>query len=130
MVILYADDDPDDCEFFCDAVKHIDASIICMIATNGTQAMDILHGDLQLPDYIFLDINMPVMDGKKCLAEIKSHHEFKQIPVVMFSTTSSPAEIKEYKQLGAADFIVKPNEFIKLRDTLTLVLTTLRTSRG
>src|SRR5688572_25878857 len=103
MIILYVDDDPEDIEIFIEAVKEADRSIKCLIAQNGKQAMDILHADL-LPDFIFLDINMPVINGRVILMEIRKDKKFKDIPVVMYSTTMNPVEIEEYKQMGANHF--------------------------
>lgn len=69
MVILAVDDDPEDFEFFTEAVMDIDKSIVVLTATNGQQALDLLNNLIIAPDFIFLDINMPVMDGRKCLGQ-------------------------------------------------------------
>ena len=61
MVVLNVDDDQEDREFFCDALKEIDASIVCLVAESGMEALSLLQSHMPLPDYIFLDINMPMM---------------------------------------------------------------------
>ncbi|HET9487511.1 MAG TPA: response regulator, partial [Chryseosolibacter sp.] len=71
MTILNVDDDAEDIEIFCEAVREIDASIICLTAKSAEEAMQILNSDIELPEYIFLDINMPKVDGNACLKEIK-----------------------------------------------------------
>ena len=69
---LVADDDEDDRFFFLEALRSIDPGITCMLASNGREALTLLQSDFfSLPDYIFLDLNMPLMNGLKCLEEIK-----------------------------------------------------------
>jgi CheY-like chemotaxis protein len=121
MIILAVDDDPEDFEFFFDAVKEIDSSIIVLKATNGQEALRILENHMLMPDYIFMDINMPLMDGKTCLQEIKKSEKLQEIPVVMYSTTNNETEISKYKLLGAR-FLVKPHQFSKLVKSLQIIL--------
>jgi CheY-like chemotaxis protein len=118
---MYVDDDVEDIEIFCEAIKALDSSIKCLIAQNGKKAMDILHAEL-LPDFIFLDINMPVINGKSILTEIRKNKKFENTPVVMYSTTVNPAEIEEYKKLGANHFLIKHNHFQDLCDALSMIL--------
>jgi CheY-like chemotaxis protein len=121
MVILYVDDDPEDIDIFIEAVKENDRSIKCLVAQNGNQAMDILCSDL-LPDVVFLDINMPVINGKAVLAEIRKDNRFKDMPVVMYSTTIHPSEREEYKKMGADHFLIKHTHFQDLCDSLAVIL--------
>jgi CheY-like chemotaxis protein len=120
MTILYADDDTDDGELMREALVNIDPSISCEIASDGQHALEILRQSMELPDYIFLDINMPVMDGKQCLIELKKDEQLKDIPVVMYSTTCDSREINELYRLGASSFIQKPNDFNELCSTLNM----------
>lgn len=121
MVILNVDDDREDREFFCKALQEIDPSITCLMAESGTEALSILQKQPPLPDYIFLDINMPMMDGKECLKELKSIPQLKHIPVIMYSTSTDTKEIKECYKLGAEDFLIKPNNYEKLVNDLTSI---------
>ena len=121
MVILYVDDDPEDVEIFEEAVKETDSSIECLIAKNGKQAMEILQADA-IPDFIFLDINMPVINGKSLLLEIRKDKKFKDIPVVMYSTGANLKETEEYKKMGANHFLKKHNTFQELCDELSHIL--------
>lgn len=130
MVILYVDDDGEDCDFFTDAIKAIDSSIQCRIASNGQAALNSLRSFSPLPDYIFLDINMPLMDGKTCLRELKKSDIFRPIPVVMYSTSSDTREIKECYELGAFDFLIKPSDFQKLCEDLDSILIQLKREKG
>jgi CheY-like chemotaxis protein len=120
MTILYADDDRDDREFMAEALSKIDPSISCQTASDGQHALELLRKSIELPDYIFLDINMPVMDGKQCLVELKNENRFKDIPVVIYSTTQNSTEINQMYRLGAASFIQKPNNFTELCSTMDL----------
>ena len=121
MVILYVDDDAEDIEIFVEAVKETDSTIECIMAKNGKQAMEILRGDL-VPDFIFLDINMPVIPGKAILAEIRKEEKFRNIPVVMYSTNIASHEIEAYKKMGANHFLIKPNRFQDLCDNVSSIL--------
>jgi CheY-like chemotaxis protein len=115
-VLLYIDDDPEDMEFFREAVKLIDPSCLCVGARNGVEALKLLS--TLTPDLIFLDINMPVMDGKETLRSIQTDHRLSKLPVFMLSTTSNPREREVFRELGAKAFLVKPTSFNALCDTL------------
>lgn len=121
MTILNVDDDLEDIEIFCDAVRAVDPSIICVVATSAEQAMKILNSDIELPEYIFLDINMPKVDGNTCLREIKKDQRLKKIPVIMYSTHTRVTDLEAYKELNAG-FLVKQNSFNALVQELKKVL--------
>lgn len=118
MTVLNVDDDLEDREFFCEALREIDPSITCLIAGSGMEALALLKNQVPLPDYIFLDINMPMMDGKQCLRALKSMPEFEGIPVIMYSTSTDSREIRECYMLGAEDFLIKPHSYEKLVNDL------------
>jgi CheY-like chemotaxis protein len=115
MKILLIDDDADDCLLFCEAINLIDDTIECVIASNGEEAL--LALDAIVPDIIFMDINMPVLDGKECLKQIKSTEILKNIPTVICSTSSDPIEIDNILDLGAG-YITKPASFDLLVNSL------------
>lgn len=121
MVVLNVDDDQEDREFFCDALREIDPTITCLIAGSGMEALALLENRSPLPDYIFLDINMPMMDGKQCLKALKSTPNLQSIPVIMYSTSTDTREIKECYKLGAEDFLIKPHSYDKLVNDLTSI---------
>ena len=126
MTILYADDDPDDCELVCEALHDVDPSILFMTANDGYEALAILRKNRRLPDYIFLDINMPKMDGKTCLLELKKDQRLKNIPVVIYSTTTNTNEIVEMFDLGAFEFISKAHTVDELRTSLNRIIGRLK----
>ena len=118
MKILCADDDLDDCQLLFEAFFRIDPTILCVFANDGKEALKILRQSPGLPDYIFLDVNMPVMDGKACLVELKKDKRLEPIPVIIYSTTTNKSEIYKLFELGACDYIRKPNTFDELCKTL------------
>ena len=120
--LLLIDDDEDDRGIFTDAVKEVSESVICHTLSSAREALKkLLAKDLK-PHVIFLDLNMPVMNGQQFLIEIKKHVELKNIPVIILSTTSNSATIKLTKELGAHDFISKPGRFNELVHILTSIL--------
>lgn len=121
MTILTVDDDIEDIEIFCDAVRDVDPSIVCLTAKSAEEALQILNSDIQLPEYIFLDINMPKVDGNVCLKEIKNDARLNKIPVIMYSTYSRKSDIETYKALNAG-FLRKHNSYYELVSALKEVL--------
>jgi CheY-like chemotaxis protein len=117
------DDDIDDQELFVEAVSEVDNSIACISVSNGEEALDVLRNrKIELPDIIFLDLNMPRLSGKQCLAELKREKHLKDIPVIIYSTSSERRDIEETTRLGAAHFLTKPNKFDELcREVLYVV---------
>ncbi len=122
-IFFIADDDPDDQELFLEALQLIDNFSDCVTAFNGQEALQkLLHGMKQLPDFIFLDLNMPGMNGKQCLAEIKKHTALQHIPVIIYSTSSDNKDIEETLQYGAAYYLQKPSRFDDLLVSLKKII--------
>ena len=113
MSIMYIDDDVEDIEIFHDAVKSVDPSISYISATSAKDALDYLRTCDTLPNHLILDINMPGMDGKSCLGELRREKKFDPINVVIYSTNSFPKDIEQIRLLGA-QFIRKANSFNEL----------------
>ena len=118
MIALYIDDDLEDTEIFQEAIKSVDPDVVFYTASDGYQGFQVLEQIAVVPDFIFLDVNMPRMNGKDFLTQIKKKVMFRSIPVIMYSTTSHQEEILAYKRMGAYDFIKKPDSFETLRQTL------------
>ncbi len=120
--ILLIDDDAEDHEIFLSAIALISDELQCITFTNAREALGkLLNKDLD-PDVIFLDLNMPIMSGQEFLMEVKKRVETQNIPVIIFSTSSNPSTIKLTKEMGAIDFITKPNRFDALVDILKPLL--------
>lgn len=121
--VLLIDDDKDDRELFSEAVASIDKRIICICCEKAEDAIRILEKkELKIPEVIFLDINLPEMSGWQCLTYLKSSPALKQIPVIMYSTSSHLRDKQIAKDLGAARFITKPDNFLNLKSTLNSLL--------
>jgi CheY-like chemotaxis protein len=117
MIILSIDDDDEDRELLREAISLIDRTIICIQLTDGVDALNYLDSDLELPDLIFLDINMPRMNGIACLEHIRSNPKFDSTKVIIFSTSRDILDLEKVKILGS-EFITKPNSF---SDLITLL---------
>lgn len=110
--ILIVDDDVDDQELLQEAIQSVDNTVRCLSAWNGEEALRLLQAaNSHLPDLIFLDLNMPRMNGKTFLAKIKQSDGLSHIPVVIYSTSKLEEDIEQTRQLGAARFITKPDSF-------------------
>lgn len=121
--ILLVDDDADDQLFFCDALEEINPKIKCVVAGNGREALQLLTAK-PYPDLIFLDLNMPVMNGFDCLQEIRRQSHLDDIPVIIFTTTNEHSAIKRTHDLGANAFLKKPNDFSTILNKLKTLLET------
>ncbi len=122
-ILLLVDDDPDDQDLFEEAVREIDPSIQCLRAYHGEQALELLQlPNAPLPDLIFMDLNMPRMNGRVCLARLKAHTRLCDIPVVIYSHSRRPEEREELLALGAAHFISKPMYYNEMQQVLALAL--------
>lgn len=117
--IFIVDDDADDREIFMEALAEISPSIKCTVAKDGSEALELLTRNSNgLPDVIFLDLNMPRMNGQECLIKIKKTKELSHIPVVIYTTSNSIHDVTRMKSLGATSFITKPTDFKILVNTL------------
>lgn len=121
LVVLNIDDDPEDLEIFYKAVKTVNPLAKCLLARDAKEALNILR-DAIIPDYIFLDIHMPMMDGKSVLAELRQNKKLETVPVVMYSTRINPNETAEYAALGANQFLNKHSDFRGLCISLETLL--------
>ncbi len=123
--LLLIDDDEDDHEFFLEAIHDIDKSLTCNCLLDGEEALKVLRENSKgLPDLIILDTNMPKVSGRQILAELKSDHRLKNIPVVMYSTFFSDKDNDELRKLGAVRYLAKPSKFGDFRHALNDILTT------
>lgn len=120
--ILLIDDDAEDQEIFKTAVRQVSGMSECTTSANAREALNMLLGKQLTPDVIFLDLNMPLMSGQDFLREIKLRPETQNIPVIIFSTSSNPATITLAKEMGAVDFITKPDRFDKLVNILKPII--------
>jgi CheY-like chemotaxis protein len=121
-IYFIVDDDPDDQELFVEALQKLDESCKCITAFNGQEALQKLDEILFIPHFIFLDLNMPRMNGKQFLAEIKKLKTLQDIPVIIYSTSTDKKDILDSIELGAVYFLEKPNRFDDLTKTLSNII--------
>ncbi|SKA01479.1 response regulator [Sediminibacterium ginsengisoli] len=110
--ILLIDDDTDDIEIFREAVGEVVPDAHFDGITNCEKALSQLNNSLTgLPDLIFLDLNMPLINGKQCLSAMRKMAHLSNIPIIIYSTSSFQKDIDETKQLGASEFLTKSSRF-------------------
>lgn len=125
--ILLIDDDSDDRELFFETLASIDPVSVCHPLPDGEEALSKLaSNEIEKPDMIFLDINLPVMSGWQILTELKKTESYQQIPVIIYSTSSNPRDREIAKQLGALCFITKPSNHRMLKAILEIVVMNLK----
>lgn len=121
--IFLIDDDEDDQLFFKEALELIKPLFQCDTAGNGRIALDKLKSSDSLPDLIFLDLNMPVMNGLEFLTHIKNDKKINNIPIGIFTTSNITDDMELTKKLGAKFFFTKPSDFKILCTKLQKLLT-------
>ena len=121
--ILLVEDDIDDQLLFRDAVSEVNDIFSCSIANNGREALEYLQTPPP-PDVIFLDLNMPIMNGMECLSALRSSDRYKHIPVIIFSTSNNQKDIERTKTMGATLFLHKPSSFKILCEKLRFLFDT------
>jgi len=97
--------------------------VSCILANDGGEAIEILRRDSSFqPDYVFIDINMPRMNGIELLMEIRSHNLIPNSRFIVHSTTITSSTANEFKGLGVEQFAVKPSSIEGMRNLLALML--------
>jgi len=125
LKILLVDDDEDDRQFFADALQSLEMNTELVLLTDGQECIEYLsERENGLPELIFLDLNMPVMNGVECLAAIRGKLGLKKIVVIIYSTSSSYQDIEDTFDKGANVYITKPTSFTDLKISLRQVIET------
>ncbi len=127
-VLLYAEDDLDDFESLKDAIGQLTDNAELLQAKNGTEVISMLENELvdDLPCIIILDLNMPIMSGKEVLTWLKKEDRFKNIPIMVFTTSSREEDVK-LCQVHKCTFFRKPTLY---RDLLHIAQTMLDMCEG
>lgn len=121
--ILLIDDDSDDRALFGEALQDVGPHVRFDSASTGQMAIDMLEiKKNDLPDLIFLDINMPVIDGWQCLSILKNNKAFNHIPVIIYSTSAPDGVQETAVKLGALSYLLKPDQFDELKKLLAEVV--------
>ena len=122
LKVLLAEDDHDDRYLIGEAFEESGYDNQLFIVSNGEELLDYLKnrgkftdiGKYPRPSVILLDLNMPLMDGREALAEIKKDPELKRIPIIVLTTSKADEDINETYELGITGFITKPMKFSEL----------------
>jgi CheY-like chemotaxis protein len=121
------DDDNDDQEIFSFVIKEVSHGAECVFANDGINALEKINTNASfIPDIIFIDINMPRMNGVKCLAEIKKISRLQNVRVYMYSTSAEVPIVQQCKKLGATGFIKKYIDTADLKTELTKIVSQLK----
>jgi CheY-like chemotaxis protein len=118
--IVLVDDDPDDSFIFSEISKEVNQNHKITWLQDWKGLVEYLSTTI-FPDVIFLDLNLPGVDGEECLKRLKEYPQWKNIPVVVYSTASTESTIERYYKLGATFYITKATSIHSLRNQLKLV---------
>jgi CheY-like chemotaxis protein len=112
IVVLLVEDDPGDVVLIQEAFEHNKVRNRLHVAGDGVEAMAFLRdGGGERPDLILLDLNLPRMDGREVLAEVKGDAELRSIPVVVLTTSKAEEDILRSYDLHANAYVTKPVDF-------------------
>ncbi|MEO7445063.1 MAG: response regulator [Ferruginibacter sp.] len=121
--VFLADDDIDDRLLFEDALSEVSTDTELKVVADGIELMNMLYETCPPPpDVIFLDLNMPRKNGFECLDELKLNNKYKDIPIVVFSTSCEKEFINKVYEKGADHYLCKPGSFPALKAAISKVL--------
>lgn len=127
--IIMVDDDPDDHFFFQEALKKINTSCTLTSVYSGADLLNLLQkkenysqSELEKPDLVIMDLNMPGLNGLATLEKLKSHVDLKNLPVHILSTSKDKKQIGDALELGAKGFHTKPNDQMELQKVIAEIL--------
>ena len=121
--LLVVEDNDEDFFVFMDFLNEMEVQHPVHRCIDGDDALDFLWGEGNYqnqdpsikPSVVLLDLNLPGTDGREVLEQIKGNNQFKQIPVVIFTTSHNPQDIDFCYQMGANSYLVKPMDFEQMR---------------
>jgi CheY-like chemotaxis protein len=120
--IMMAEDDSEDVDLFKDALTELEFDISLTVAVNGKELMKQLEQTEVLPEIIFLDLNMPLKNGMVCLEEIRANKSWKDIKVIILSTSSHQDQMKDAYDKGADFYMVKLINYVDFKNAIAACL--------
>lgn len=121
--IFLADDDADDRALFQEAIESFSTNHRLNFFHNGKDLLDYFaKPEVEIPDILFLDLNMPYFTGTECLIEIRKNERFRTLPIAIYSTSSSEKDQEDTFVNGANVYIKKPDSFESLQKVLREVV--------
>ena len=125
--VLLTDDDEGDRLVFKEIFEEMETDTIIQMVNDGKQLMDFLTNENNpLPHIVFLDLNMPNMNGLECLKEIRRFEKYSDISIAIYSTSTSEKDIEDSFLQGANIYITKPGDFNELKQVLAKALSAVR----
>lgn len=118
FTIFYTDDDLDDLDFFSEVIDSMNTDVTLVTQNNGKKLLDALNNPPPSPSILFLDLNMPGINGFDVLTEIRSSDNLKKLPVIILSTSNDDKIIDKSLNLGANFYITKPTDFVSLKKSI------------
>lgn len=119
--ILVTDDDADDFLFLKDAVCELDNTVILEHITSCGDLIRLLERG-EIPDMIFLDLNMPKISGRECIEKLREEAKYHHVPIIIYSTSKSNKDVDYCYEKGANFYLVKPNTFQGLISSIEKVI--------
>lgn len=124
--ILLVEDDPGDVLITQEALEHSKVANTLFTVSNGEEAIAFLrqegdYADAGVPDLILLDLNLPRLDGREVLAQIKEDPALRRIPVVVLTTSQAEEDVLRSYDLHANAYITKPVDFARFVDVVRQV---------
>jgi len=115
VTIFLVDDDAEDRRVFKDALEEVTSKVQLLSAYDGEHALELMNDrKFSNPDIIFMDLNMPRMNGMELLTELRQRRNLTDVPIIVFSTSAMLTYIQQCMQLGADDYLIKPESFAML----------------
>ena len=119
LLIYLADDDNEDRMLFKEALDEINMNVSVEDFDNGVTLMEhLLMTNKPLPDAIYLDLNMPLMNGEECLNDIRNEPQLSKIPIIIYSTYIDETLAEKLQNKGANWYLMKPSTFGELKNLL------------
>jgi DNA-binding response OmpR family regulator len=112
--VYLVDDDSEEAELFQDAMSQIDIAIKVFWYNNVMDAMDALMGEKKMPEFLFLDLNLPKVSGKDMLRLLRQNEITSVLPIVIYSTSISKMDIEDITPYNVSRFLQKPEDFNSL----------------
>jgi DNA-binding response OmpR family regulator len=114
--VLIGEDDDDDFLIFSSVIKELHFDVLLTRAENGDLVIKLI--DQENPDILFLDILLPLKDGRKCIQEIRANKKYDSLPVIVYTALSDLESIEFFYRNGANLYVVKPSSFADLKAAL------------
>jgi len=117
-----AEDDEEDVDLFKDVLSDLAVDVKLQVAANGVELMKMLSETEIFPELVFLDLNMPLKNGMLCLEEIKTNQRWKNIKVIILSTSSHQDQIKAAYDKGADFYLTKSASYTDFKNAVAACL--------